>query len=105
MRVWKLISHHDDPEAAFEAHVAQGLISVGWNNVGNLALRRPNDASDIGSWIRESHPKLNNSGTGGPSLWNFYAEMQEGDYVIASGKNRFRGVFRIIGPYEYQEGG
>lgn len=104
MRVWKLISHHDDPEAAFEAHVAQGLISVGWNNVGNLALRRPNDASDVGSWIRESHPKLNNSGTGGPSLWNFYAEMQEGDYVIASGKNRFRGVFRITGPYEYREG-
>jgi len=71
---------------------------------GDLAARAPTSGDHIGSWIRTDHPKLRNSGTGGPSLWNFYAEMKEGDLVIASGK-AFRGVFEVTGPYEYRDEG
>lgn len=101
MRIWKLISHHEQGSEAFDEFCERGVVSVGWSEIGDLASRQPSSSREIASWIRGEYPHLNNSQTGGPSLWNFYAEMQLGDHVIVASQGHRFGVFQITGNYEF----
>jgi hypothetical protein len=57
----------------------------------------------MGATIRSVYPQLSNSGTGGPSLWNFAYEMREGDLVIVKAAGRFIHIAEVAGPYEWRE--
>jgi len=48
---------------------------------------------------KDAYPALTNSGTGGPSLWNFVHEMREGDLVIIVGDRGREHVVEVVGPY------
>lgn len=106
VRVWKLIAHHEHPQEAFSNFCEQGLIGVGWSDIGDLAERNPTSGKEISKWIRSSYPQLGNSHLGGPSLWNFFGEMSLGDLVIVASKGKRFGVFKVtgVGASSRQEG-
>lgn len=107
MTVWRLILHHQDPGVALEWTRSNKRIAVAWGYIGDIKEHNYLSSKDIGAAIRCNYPELRNSGLGGPSLWNFYQEMQRGDLVIvakgSSGKSPNRCcVVRIVGDYEYR---
>jgi len=99
MAIWKITTHHDQPEDAFSAWRSRGLVAVGWTNIGDLTKLSPRSSSEIGAYIRAEYPNLPNSGTGGPSLWNFYSNVRVGDHVIAVSKGKRLGVMLVTGEY------
>lgn len=102
MRIWKLIAHHAQPgKTAFREHVARRRIAIGWTDVGDLVSIQPRTKDDIRALVKQFHPPLRENANGAPGLWRFYAEMQEGDYVIECDGGTRLGVFRVEGPYEY----
>ncbi len=101
MNIWRLITHHEQPEEVVQWSREKGRIAIGWGLVGDLSLY--SSPKEIADAIKQFHPKRDNAGLGGPSLWHFYHDMQIGDLVILStGKNGGRRlVMRVQGPYEY----
>lgn len=99
--IWRLITHHQSPQAAFDRMVATNVIAVGWSGVGDLREMQPDDASAITRSLPSAYPDLKNAHLGGPSLWNLYREMKEGDLVIAGGGGARFGVFEVLGDYYY----
>lgn len=97
--VWRLITHHQSPRAAFEQMVAANAIAMGWSGIGDLRELQPEDAAAITRRLPPAYPDLKNAHLGGPSLWNLYREMQAGDLVIASGGGARLGVFEVLGEY------
>lgn len=99
MKVWRLVAHHLEPERAIERSITNGKLAVGWGKIGDLRTLNCRDAHEITNKIGEVYPFLKNSQHGGPSLWNFFSEMREGDLVIvaAGGKRHF--VAEVVGPY------
>ncbi len=99
MNIWRLIAHHEEGENAIELMKEKSRIAIGWSKIGDLILIGPKNASDITSSISLSYKSRNNSHLGGPSLWNLYSEMEEGDLVIINTGGRRRCVFEVGGPY------
>lgn len=100
--VWRLIAHHKDAEWAITWSRQNERIAVGWGRIGDIRQQGYRSAAEIGAAIRREYPGLGNSGLGGPSLWNFYAEMDLGDLVILGYKGRRAAVFEVQGNYEYR---
>lgn len=101
VNVWRLVAHHQDPERAIQWSRRHERIAIGWDDIGDIEQQGYQSAAEIGAAIRTAYPGISNSGLGGPSLWNFYAEVQRGDLVIlSSGKGRVA-VFEVEGEYEY----
>lgn len=99
MNIWRLIAHHKDCEEAIKLMKYTNRLAIGWSEIGKL-----NDfksQNDISNAIRKHYPNLKNSQTGGPSLWNFYKEVQIGDLVIVNVNGKKDSVFEIIDDYEY----
>jgi hypothetical protein len=101
MRIWKLIAHHDQPKEAFDRFCRLGTIAIGWTDVGDLRKLKPQSASDITRTIQRVYPELNNAHLGGPSLWNFFRNVQPGDHVLVAGQGKRRGVFEVLGSYAF----
>lgn len=85
MNVWRLISHHQNQARALAWTKRTGKIAIGWGAIGDTEAQDYKSVDDIGAAIRKHYPTLQNSGLGGPSLWDFYEGMQPGDLVILSG--------------------
>ncbi len=104
MNVWRLITHHKDKDAALFWSRQNGRIAIGWGGIGNIRTQGYRSAEDIAGAIRRTYPNLQNSGSGGRSLWSLYAEMQEGDFVILSASKPRELVVEVEGDYEWMDG-
>ena len=104
MNIWRLIAHHDNSEEAIALMKAQSRVAIGWSEVGDLKVLNPADASKISDEISSAYPSIQNSHLGGPSLWNFYSEVREGDFVIVNANGKRQCVFEINGPYIFESG-
>jgi hypothetical protein len=104
MKVWRLIAHHEDPDGAVEDMKQRNRIAIGWSRIGDLRNAGVSGPSEIASLIAVAHHPIENSHLGGPSLWNLYQNMEEGDLVIVNAKGKRVCVFEIIGPYIYETG-
>lgn len=99
MNIWRLIAHHKDCKNAIKLMKKSNKLAIGWPNIGNLNNFKSKE--DIAKAIREHYPTLENSHTGGPSLWNFYNEAQIGDLVIVTVDGKKDSVFEVTDNYEY----
>lgn len=104
MKVWRLVAHHEDALGAIEEMKERGRIAIGWSKIGDLQIPEINNASKITSLISRAYPDLNNANLGGPSLWNLYKQMAEGDLVIVNSNGKRNCVFEVLGPYSFEEG-
>lgn len=107
VNVWRLITHHSDRQGALAWTKQNGRIALGWGVIGDLREQGFGSADDIRDAIRQAyrdgrHP-TQNSGNGGPSLWDFYRTMQPDDLVILSAKLARELVVQVEGPYEWRE--
>jgi predicted Mrr-cat superfamily restriction endonuclease len=100
--VWRLITQREHKDEALAWCRENSRISVGWNKIGDIRKQGYRSADDIGAAIRKAYPQGHDSG--GPSLWNFYSEIQIGDLVILSAGRPRVFVVEINGEYEYIEG-
>jgi predicted Mrr-cat superfamily restriction endonuclease len=103
MNVWRLITHHDDKDAALSWSRQNGRIAIGWGGVGDIRTRSYRSAEDIAAAIRTTYPNLQNSGSGGRGLWSLFAEMEKGDFVILSASRPREMVVEVEGDYEWDE--
>jgi 5-methylcytosine-specific restriction endonuclease McrA len=99
MKIWRLIAHHKASNPAIAWSIASGRIAIGWGEVGDLRDLQCASARDIRSRIKAKYATDKNAHTGGPSLWNFYEEMNAGDLVIVVGKRGRSHVVEVTGPY------
>jgi hypothetical protein len=102
IQVWRLITHHQDRDAALRWSLNNGRIAIGWGQVGELSIHKFGSETEIVDAILHQyqsgdHP-LNNSKSGGFSLWNLLAKMKNGDLVILRGASLSR-VVQITGDY------
>ncbi|HEX7878485.1 MAG TPA: hypothetical protein VF720_03700 [Candidatus Eisenbacteria bacterium] len=97
--VWRLIAHHAEVDKALRWFVSSKLIAVGWGRIGDLSQMSLESPNDIAKLVSSSYPEMENSGSGGTSLWRFLNVMKKGDLVILGPKRRL--VMRIDGDYEY----
>ncbi|HIF9061458.1 TPA: HNH endonuclease [Photobacterium damselae] len=99
MNIWRLIAHHEHALESIKLMKKQNCVAIGWSDTGDLTKVLPNDQSEITSLINMNYPNLDNAHLGGPSLWNLYRNMKEGDFVIVNANGRRDCVFEITGPY------
>jgi hypothetical protein len=97
--VWRMIAHHAEVDKALKWFVTSRLIAVGWGRIGDLSQAEPESEADIARMVKSCYPEMENSGSGGTSLWRFVNVMKPGDLVILGPKRRL--VMRIDGDYEY----
>ena len=102
--IWRLIAHHEDALRAVEEMKDRNRIAIGWSDTGDLRKATLSAASDISTLIARAYDGISNAHLGGPSLWNLYHEMKDGDMVILSANGKRRSVFQVIGPYRYERG-
>jgi hypothetical protein len=107
--VWRLITHHERGEEVAEWSRREGIIAVGFGGTGDLAIRRPLDASDLTRMIGDNHPDSSTSNrvNGGHSLWRLYHELRAGDLVILSAGSSGAGrllTMRVTGDYFFVGG-
>lgn len=103
MNIWRLIAHHEDGKRAIEIMTKLSRIAIGWSDIGDLRKIHPNAASDITREISQAYPNLDNAHLGGPSLWNLYSLMTDGDLVIVNANGKRECVFEINGPYFFDK--
>jgi hypothetical protein len=101
MNIWRLIAHHEHALESIELMKDLGCIAIGWSDIGDLMPIDPSDQSQITNLISSSYPNLDNAHLGGPSLFNLYKNMKEGDFVIVNAKGQRICVFEVTGPYEF----
>ncbi len=103
MNVWRLITHHEDKDAALFWTRQNGRIAFGWGNIGDIRIRNYESKEEIAAAIKVTYPQLRNSGSGGISLWDFYSNMVLGDLVVLSASKPRELVVEVQGQYEWQE--
>lgn len=101
MNVWRLVTHHEDPEAAVRWTRREDRIAIGWGSAGDL--RQYNSPEEIAKGILRAWPESHNYGPGSKQLWDFVHTMKVDDLVIISdGKSRVM-VTQVVDDYEYTD--
>ena len=77
MNIWRMMTHHENPQNALSWSKLNNRIAIGWGNIGDLSLQQLQNSTDISKLIKRHYPEARNSGTGGKSLWSFYSEIQK----------------------------
>jgi hypothetical protein len=103
MNLWRLIAHHESSKEAAAEMVRRNVLAVGWSDIGDLSSSRPGSAREISKMIAPAHPAAENAQLGGPSLWNLYARVSVGDFVIVNAMGRRLHVFEVAGGYFYAD--
>lgn len=103
VNIWRLIAHHDHPDAALAWTKQNRRIALGWGFVGDL--QNYASASQIASAIERAfqageHPS-DNAAAGGINLWDFRETMRIGDLVILSNAATRELVVEVTGDYEF----
>lgn len=101
MQIWRLVAHHEESENALLQMKEKGRIAIGWSDLGDLNLLKPQNSKDISSKIKEIRADVSNAMMAGPSLWNLYSEIEIGDQVITTAKGKRECVFEITGDYVF----
>ncbi|MBW3637704.1 MAG: hypothetical protein KY445_14760 [Armatimonadetes bacterium] len=104
MNIWRLITHHENRDTALRWSLENGRMALGWGQIGDLRAHKFASERDIADAILYqfeigNHP-LNNSKSGGFSLWSLYRTMQIGDLVILRGAKMNR-VVEVTGDYQF----
>ena len=99
MQIWRLVAHHEKSEDALQQMKKNGRIAIGWSDLGDLTLLKPQNSKDISSKIKEIRSDVSNAMMAGPSLWNLYSEVEIGDQIIITAKGRRECVFEVTGDY------
>jgi hypothetical protein len=102
MNIWRLIAHHEEADNAIDLMKNHNRIAIGWSEIGDLSKLNISDQSEITALITNAYPTIGNAHLGGPSLWNLYNKMQDGDFVILNSNSQRKCVFEVIGPYIYE---
>lgn len=103
MQIWRLVAHHEKSEESLQKMKENGRIAIGWSDLGDLSLLKPNSGKDISSKIKDIRPDAKNAMMAGPSLWNLYSEVETGDQVIITANNKRKCVFEVTGPYIFDK--
>lgn len=101
MEVWRLATHHEDPEAVADWSRKSGRIALGWGFLGDLREKEYASPKEISRAVRELAPALHNAPVSGIQLWNFRYTMKPGDLVILSTGKYRAFVMQVQGDYEY----
>lgn len=105
MNIWRMVTHHINPQHLLEVYRNSSNIALGWGQVGDLRVLRPNSDSDIRKSIIDTYKEtlpVQSAVSGGRCLWAFYHEMKIGDLVIMSvGKGPEGSVAEIKGDYKW----
>lgn len=87
-----------------------GYVAIGWPKLGDLAkltadLQGASAKDAVGKGLEQHYlddtPQVRGRHTN--QIWNFFANVQVGDWVIAADGMEVCGVGRVVGPYEYQD--
>lgn len=96
--VWRLITHHENRDAALSWSLKNGRIAIGWGAIGDIKMRGYESAEDIRDAIQHFYPELRSSSNGGFSLWDFFKVVKGGDLVIMRGA-KSSCVAKVVGDY------
>lgn len=100
-RVWVTNILRGDNER-WSRYLRDGVISVGWNELGDLRKFESKEA------IQKVVPGMGSTGRSpmrSLSLWQFCREMEEGDLIVATARaNRVLGYGIVEGEYDYNAG-
>jgi predicted Mrr-cat superfamily restriction endonuclease len=99
--VWRMITHHGDPERLLAWMRDSNQVALGWNRIGEAS--KYDSPKEITQAIQRAYPGLANSGPGGVQLWNFLHVVELGDLVILSTGARRAMVMEVTGPYRFAE--
>ena len=105
MNIYRMIVHHTDRAAAMRWIKANRRIAIGWGEVGDIA--RYDSVEQIKAAIKDKYRKPDypqNSGNGGPSLWDFAHSIEIGDLILLSGAKGRELVVEVVGDYEFVPG-
>ena len=80
-----------------------GRIAIGWTDIGDLEKASFSSSRNLAELIAKAYHPLKNAHLGGPSLWNLYKVMKEGDLVIVNANSKRVCVFEVVGPYVFEE--
>lgn len=103
MNVWRLMTHHEDTEAALRWTRLNNRIAMGWGRTGDIVKEDFRSPQTISARISSMNHISQNAGQGGVCLWNFAYEMRENDLVILATKRGRVLVVQVTGPYEWTE--
>ena len=81
----------------------EAVITLGWGGDIDWSASEYDDFQEIlDRWRREKDPDASGKDSNVEQLFALRSWMQEGDYVVVSdGRDRFRAVGEVTGPYEY----
>lgn len=81
----------------------EAVITLGWGGDIDWSAPEYDDLQEIlERWRREKDPDASGKDSNVEQLFALRSWMQEGDYVVVSdGRDRFRAVGEVTGPYEY----
>lgn len=103
--VWRLVTHHEHPDAVLAWAVKNRLLAIGWGSIGNLQESNYNSSEKITEFFsnqgQESQPS---AVLAGQCLYDFRFRMRPGDLVIVStGRGGSRKVvMEVLGEYEWR---
>lgn len=97
--VWRLMAHHEDPDAAARWMSEHSRIAIGWGQIGSL--ERFGSVDEIASSIRSKYRDYATPRKGGRSLHDFAKVLAIGDQVILTATGKRVAVYEVVGGYEY----
>ena len=100
--VWRLITHHIDPEHTLEWSKKTGRLAIGWGRIGDIEAKGYTSPDSISDAINKFYPGIGNAPQGGRCLYNFCYHMQPGDLVILSTGSRRALVMEVKDGYEFK---
>jgi predicted Mrr-cat superfamily restriction endonuclease len=105
MNVWRLIPHFTEKSAGLAWCIKNNRIAIGWGRIGDLAAMAPTSDTQITEAIATAYAgeNLRPGAMGGPSLWQFFQEVQEYDLVVVRADASRSVVMEVTGPYEWME--
>jgi len=105
MRVWRIVAHNKDPEAAISWSLKTGRIALGWGDIDDLRKLDHVTERVIRGLLEREYPDVNNRPHGVRSLLKFW-NMKIGDLaIVGAGKGRRSHVVRLVGQYEWNRRG
>ncbi len=100
MNTWRLMTYHTKPNLMFDWTRQNERIAIGWGGIGALTNFRSVEEIKAAIKAQPRYHEYPNAASTGPSLWDFYTEMQKGDLVILStGKREL--VVEVVGDYQW----
>jgi predicted Mrr-cat superfamily restriction endonuclease len=100
MKIVKIVTHHEKPDRAAELFAEEGVVAVGWADVGDISGKSREEIKAF--LIEEWGQSEQEAAIGAASLLRFRDEIEVGDLVFAyKGRNAVALVGEVTGGYEF----